>query len=457
MTPHDVFLFVYKTALIPVCLSSIVFVALAFLNLLVDRSRLSRPSGRREYPFITVQVPSYNDPVAVRCVEACLKFNYPEDRYDIMILDDSSDRKTARLLADLAGRHANRVRYFHRDNRAGYKPGALKAWMPQVRGELVVIFDADFVPHPDFLEHISLPFEDPQVAIVQGRQGTFLNGRQNLITRFASYLLGMQHYILMPINDRYNAVFFCGTGGALRKCAMEEVGGWNTNSVTEDSDLSVRLLAKGYRSVYLPFDTPSEVPVTLKAFLKQQMRWCFGNARVFFDNAAQILGKGSLTLAQRILICFMTIGSLITPLVIIMTVAMFLVLATGDLRIFSTGNPLDIPVKILLTFGFMFMGLVMLVKRNTKEEFPYFVAAAVSLGYVLNFALAIALYRAAFRKNRPLFAQKTSWICTPKTGNQQFERLPGGAAAGGRPEGELKPVPCLAVRGLSEPSARKDR
>jgi cellulose synthase/poly-beta-1,6-N-acetylglucosamine synthase-like glycosyltransferase len=422
MTTHDLFLVLYKGAFIPVCIGSGVFFLLAVISLLVDRSRGSRAPKNKltEYPFITVQLPSYNDPVAVRCVEACLNFDYPKDRYDIMILDDSTDKATASLLEDMARRHPDRIRFFHRDNRAGYKPGALKAWMPYVRGKLVVIFDADFVPHPNFLKNIAQPFEDPQVAIVQGRQGSFLNGSQNLVTRFASYLLGLQHYILMPINQCCNAVFFCGTGGALRKRAIEAVGGWNTTSITEDSDLSVRLLVKGYRSVYLPFDTPSELPVTLKAFLRQQMRWCFGNARVFFDHAWQILGRGPLSLAQRIMISFMTIGSLIAPIVILFTIAGSLAWITGDPRPFTMDDVLEVLTTVLLTSGFLIMGLVMLVKRGSQAQFPRFVAAAVSLGYVLTCALTVAVYKAAFRKDKPLFAQKTSWICTPKSGNEQY-------------------------------------
>ena len=421
MVSNDFFLLLYKAFLIPVCLGSAVFVLLALLSLLVDRFQGGRAPEPKDYPFITIEVPCYNDPVAVRCVEACLNFNYPQERYDIMILDDSTDKGTARLLEDLAHRHPGRVRFFHRENRSGYKPGALKAWMSHVRGELVVIFDADFLPHRDFLRHIVQPFEDPQVAIVQGRQGSFLNGRQNLVTRFASYLLSLQHFVLMPINHRWNAVFFCGTGGALRRRAIEEVGGWNTNSITEDSDLSVRLLAKGYKGVYVPFDTPSEVPVTLRAFLKQQMRWCFGNTRVFFDHARHILWRGPLTLAQRILICFMTIGSLMSPLVIFMTIAGFLAWITGDpFRSFGIENIKDIIFKVFLTSGFFIMGFVMLKKRGDIAEFPHFLVSASFLGFVLTFALSTAVYRAAFRKDKPLFAQKTSWICTPKSGNGQF-------------------------------------
>ncbi len=428
MTLHTIFQLLFEYAFIPVCIFSAFCGLLVLLNLLVDRQlTYSRSSSLKEYPFITIQVPSFNDPVAARCIEACLRFSYPRDRYEIMILDDSTDQETAQFLATFASRHPDLVRYFYRDNRAGYKPGALKTWMPQVRGELIVIFDADFVPPVDFIERVVQPFEDPQVAIVQARQTKFLNGKENLVARFASYLLGIHHLILNPINHRYNAVFFCGTAGALRKRAVEEVGGWNTTSITEDFDLSVRLLARGYRSVYLPLDTMSEVPVTLNAFLKQQMRWCFGNVRVFLDNARTILFGGSLTLPQRLLISIMTLGHLFAPVVIVMTVAGFLANLTNP-QPFGIDDLLGNLSKILLTSGFIFMGLVMLHKRESSAEFPHFLAATLTLGLVLTGTLTLALYRAVFRKNAPLFG-KTSWICTPKSGNETFKDVPVGTAA----------------------------
>jgi cellulose synthase/poly-beta-1,6-N-acetylglucosamine synthase-like glycosyltransferase len=421
MTIHAFFLLVFNVAFIPVCIISGLFALLTLLNLLVDTQSPSSHAPSQEYPFVTVQVPSFNDPVAARCIEACLCFSYPQDRYEIMVLDDSTDQGTARLLAAFAQRYPERVGYFFRDNRAGYKPGALKTWMPKVRGDLIVIFDADFVPPVDFLESVVQPFEDPQVAIVQARQTTFLNSKENLVARFASYLLRIYYLILMPINHRYNSVFFCGTAGALRKQAVEEVGGWNTNSITEDSDLSVRLLARGYRSVYLPMNTISEVPLTIKAFLKQQMRWIFGNVRVFFDNWRTILRGGDLMLSQRLLVSFMTLGSMFSPIVLLMTVAGFLTSVTGLPHPFGLANLYDMLGKLFLTSGFLFMGLVGLHKHRDYAEIPYFLITSLTLGLILTGALTVAIYRAVFRKNEPLFSKKTSWICTPKGGNECFK------------------------------------
>jgi cellulose synthase/poly-beta-1,6-N-acetylglucosamine synthase-like glycosyltransferase len=420
MTTHDIFHFLYVAALTPVAIFSMFFLATTLLNLLMDKPCDHRALELKDYPFISVQVPSYNDPVAVRCIEACLLFSYPKEYYEIMILDDSTDKGTAHLLAEFSQRLPGLVRYIHRDNREGYKPGALKAATPHVRGELIVIFDADFVPQVDFLERIAQPFEDPKVAIVQARQG-FLNANENLVTRFASYLLSIHHLIYMPIYHRCNTVFFCGTAGALRKRAMEEVGGWNVDSITEDAELSVRLLANGYRSVYLPFETPSEVPVTLKAFLKQQMRWSFGNIRVFCDHAPLILFRKGLSLRQRLPITFKTLAYVVAPAVILMTVAGLLGWVTGNPHPFRIDDLSDFFFKFFITSGFLVMALITLHKRGNMSDFPHLFLAATSLGLVLAGANSVALYRALFRKDKPLFGDQTSWICTPKTGNKHFE------------------------------------
>jgi cellulose synthase/poly-beta-1,6-N-acetylglucosamine synthase-like glycosyltransferase len=418
MTPHEATLLLYNLALLPVIFFSILFIILTLLNIYMDRDAHQKRK-LKEHPFITVQVPSFNDPVAIRCLKACLRFTYPEDRYEIMILDDSTDARAAARLQQFAAKRG--LKYIHRTNRRGYKPGALQEAMGMVKGDIIVIFDADFVPKPDFLERIAQPFEDPKVAIVQGRQG-FLNAEKNLVSRFASYLLIVHHTILMPINNRLNTVFFCGTAGAIRKSAIEAAGGWNTESITEDSDLSVRILARGYKTVYLPFETPSEVPVTIESFVKQQMRWCFGGIRVFADHKRTILFRRGLTLSQRLMILFMTLGNLVAPAVILMTVAgLACWFSGGDLKLFGISDFLTFFLKYLYTAGFLVMGFVALYKRRSLVEFPRLLLATFSISLILVFANSVAVYKAIFWKERPLFASaKNSWICTAKIGNEKF-------------------------------------
>jgi len=412
MTPQNIALFVYNLALLPIIFFSVLFIILTAMNLFFGKKKEMEHKGMETSPFITVQIPTYNDPIAERCIRQCMQFDYPKDKYEIIIADDSTSIETQELLAKFEEQNKGFIKYVHRDNRNGFKAGALENSMKYTKGELIVIFDADWIPGKDFLTKVIRPFSDPKVALVQTRQGVY-NKESNLITRFASYLLMVYHSIIMPINSRINCVFFCGTAGAIRRSVFEKLGGWNLNSLTEDSDLSVKLLLNGYKSVYLDFETPSEVPATFESFLKQQMRWCYGNTRVFFDNAFKILFKRGLTLRQRMMIMFVTLGNVAAPFVFIMTLAGLSGWFLGDPTLFSTTDFITFLNRFLLTAGFIVIGVIALHKNHILKEFPYLVLSALTLGLILAVANSIAFFKAAFN-------MRLSWFCTAKEANSKF-------------------------------------
>ena len=412
MEPQDVALLIYNLTLLPIVFFSILFIILALLNIFIDKRKEDKVAELKELPFITVQVPTYNDPVAERCIRHCLEFNYPKDKYEIIIADDSTNLETQNLLARFEEQNSGFVKYIHRDNREGFKAGALKNSMKYARGEFIVICDADWMPGKDFLSKVIMPFSDPSVAIVQTRQG-FYNKDSNIITRFAAYLLMVYHTIIMPISNRVNCVFFCGTAGAIRRSIFEKVGGWNLNSLTEDSDLTIKILLNGYKTVYLDFATPSEVPATFESFLRQQMRWCYGNARVFFDNALKVLFKRGITLRQRAMILFVTLGNIAAPLVFIMTIAGFSGWFLGEPKLFSFNDIIDMAIRFFLTAGFLIIGIIALHKNKALKEFPYLILALLTIGIVLSVANSIAFFKAAFNK-------QISWFCTAKDANSKF-------------------------------------
>ncbi len=412
MEPQDIALFVYNLSLLPIVFFSILFIILALLNIFIDKRKENNAPELKELPFITVQIPTYNDPIAERCISHCLEFNYPKGKYEIIIADDSTNQETQNLLARFEEQNPGFVKYLHREHRKGFKAGALKNSMKHAKGELIVIFDSDWMPGKDFLSNVVKPFSDPNVAIVQTRQG-FYNKDSNIITRFAAYLLMIYHAVIMPINNRVNCVFFCGTAGAIRRSVFEKVGGWNLNSLTEDSDLTVRMLLRGYKTVYLDFATPSELPATFESFLKQQMRWCYGNTKVFFDNALNVLFKKGITLSQRAMIIFVTLGNIAAPFVFIMTIAGFSGWFLGEPELFSFNDVVDMAIRFLLTAGFLVMGIMALYKNKALKEFPYLVLASLTMGLVLAAANSIAFFKAAFNK-------QLSWFCTAKEGNSKF-------------------------------------
>lgn len=406
---YNATLFLYNLALIPVIAFSVIFLIFTIINLIVDKKEKPNKHALIELPFISVQIPSFNDPIAERCVKKCMKFDYPKNKYEIIIVDDSTSIETQNILSKYAEKNPGFIKYQHRNNRIGFKPGALKEAMPITKGEIMVIFDADWIPKKDFLKRIIKPFADPEIAIVQSRQG-FYNKDTNLITKFAAYALMVYHTIVLPINNRLNCVFFCGTAGAIRKSAFEEVGGWNAESITEDTELSVNLLLKGYKSVYLKMETPSEVPDTFESFIKQQMRWCYGNTRVFFDNAKKILFKKGLTLTQRVMITYTTLSNIIAPIVIAMTFFGFSMWFLGEPALFRFNDVLDLIIKILLTGGFLLMGFVTLFKHKLLKEVPYLIGAVFTVGLVLAAGNAYAFIKA-------ILNQKLHWYCTPKIDN----------------------------------------
>jgi len=411
MNSYDLSLWIYNLALVPIVFFSILFMLLTFMNFLEKKEK--KPYRKlAEVPFVTVQIPTYNDPVSERCVKKCLEFDYPKDKYEIIIADDSTNQETRQKLGAFAKKYPRLVKYTHRDSRDNFKPGALNNALKYTKGEIIVLFDADWIPGRCFLKKIIAPFADEKVAIVQSRQG-FYNQNTNIVTRFASYLLMVHHTIVLPLSNRINCVFFCGTAGAVRKSALLKVGGWNVNSITEDSDLTVNLLVQGYKSVYLDFETPSEVPNTIEGFIKQQMRWCYGNMRVFIENASRIFGKRGLSLKQRLMILYITLGNLIAPIVVVMTFFGFAGWFLGDLKMFTFKDFANLLFTFTLTSGFLLMGLFVLYKRKQLKSFPYLIASTMSIGIVLSAANTVAIVRAMLNK-------KLGWFCTPKVANDKF-------------------------------------
>ncbi len=321
INPHELSIVLYNLTLIPIFFFSLIFVFFALFSFFIGEEKENRKNLPRlgKYPFITIQIPVFNDDCAAKCVEMCIEQDYPKERYEIIIVDDSTDKKTVLLLKEFAEKRPEMIKYVHRDNREGFKPGALQNVLPMSKGEIIVLFDSDWRPQKDFLRSIIQPFlDDDLIAIVQAKQA-IRNLNRNLISRYAGYLLIAFHAVFMPIHRKTNTVFFCGTGGAIRTAVLKQIGGWNTKSLTEDADLSVKVMASGYKTAYLNLPVSSEVPHTFEGFVKQQMRWCYGMTRVFFDNIKPLLFSRNFTLRQKGMITFSTLGYVSAPVIIAMT------------------------------------------------------------------------------------------------------------------------------------------
>lgn len=236
-----------------------------------------------EKPRITVQLPMFNEQyVAQRVIEAACRLDYPRDRLEIQVLDDSTDEtiEIARRTCERLRAQGHPVRFIHRDNRAGYKAGALEAGLKVATGEFVVIFDADFLPPKGILDDLIDYFADPNVGMVQARW-EHINRDQSLLTKTQAILLDGHFVIEHAARNRSGRFMsFNGTAGAWRRRCIEDAGGWQHDTLTEDLDLSYRAQLKGWKFLFLPDVTsPAELPPEMNGFKNQQHRWAKGGAQ----------------------------------------------------------------------------------------------------------------------------------------------------------------------------------
>ena len=244
--------------------------------------RLPTPASRfATLPRVTIQLPIFNELyVTERLIAAVAKIDYPRDLLEIQVLDDSTDETQgiARGCVERYRAEGLDITYIHRTNRSGFKAGALENGLSLARGEFVAVFDADFIPEPDFLRRSVHFFTDPGVGMVQARWG-HLNRDYSVLTQAQAILLDGHFIIEHTARNRSGRFFnFNGTAGIWRRAAIAEGGGWQHDTLTEDLDLSYRAQLKGWRFVYLTdLVTPAEVPVEMNAFKSQQHRWAKGS------------------------------------------------------------------------------------------------------------------------------------------------------------------------------------
>jgi cellulose synthase/poly-beta-1,6-N-acetylglucosamine synthase-like glycosyltransferase len=259
------------------------------------RKNLLRTAPQRfaQLPRVTIQLPLYNERfVVARLLEEVSKIDYPRELLQIQVLDDSTDEThpyTERLCNEYRAAGVP-IEYRHRTNRHGFKAGALQAGLETATGELIAIFDADFIPPADFLRRTVDFFVEPEVGVVQTRW-SYLNKEYSILTQVEAMLLD-GHFVLEHGARCGSGLFFNfnGTAGILRRTMIDDAGGWQHETLTEDSDLSYRAQLKGWRFVYVPMlDCPSELPVETYGFQVQQARWAKGLTQVAMKLLPRIL------------------------------------------------------------------------------------------------------------------------------------------------------------------------
>ena len=263
-----------------------------YLKSLKERS--PSPASPANWPIVTVQLPVYNERYVVeRLIDAIAAFDYPKDRLEIQVLDDSTD-ETVDIIAEKIAYYQTQgvdIQHIRRPDRHGFKAGALAYGLSIARGEFIAIFDADFLPSTDFLRKTLPSFADEAVGVVQTRWG-HINKDYSLLTRLQAFGLD-GHFTIEQGGRRHAGSFinFNGTGGVWRKACIEEAGGWSDDTLTEDLDLSYRAQLKGWDFLYLEeVESPAELPVLMPAIKSQQFRWNKGAAECARKHALQMVG-----------------------------------------------------------------------------------------------------------------------------------------------------------------------
>lgn len=284
-----------------------------------------------ELPRVTIQLPLFNEATVVqRLIDSIAKTDYPRDRLQIQILDDSTDETQG--LAKSAVAHAAAtgldIVYIHRVDRHGYKAGALANGLKSASGELVAVFDADFIPQPDFLRKVVGNFRDPRIGCVQARWG-HLNREHSMLTRVQALMLDGHHLVDNRARWANGCLFnFSGTGGIWRIKAIEDAGGWAHDTLTEDLDLSYRAQMKGWKFIYRPdVVTPSELPEEMSAFRAQQFRWAKGTVQSARKLLKTIWNSDRLTVGQKIEATYHLTPHFTSPLMLVLSVLLLPMLA----------------------------------------------------------------------------------------------------------------------------------
>ncbi len=365
-----------------------------------------------DLPRVTVQLPIYNEQYVVeRLLDAICRLEYPKDKLDIQLLDDSTDEtvEVARIIVDRYAALGHPVAYIHRDNREGFKAGALEAGLKSAKGEFIAIFDADFVPPPDFLMKCIHHFTDPKVGMVQTRW-THINRNYSLLTQVEAILLD-GHFVLEHSARSRSGVFFNfnGTAGMWRRRAIDEAGGWEHDTLTEDTDLSYRSQLKGWKFLYLQdVECPAELPVEMTAFKTQQARWAKGLIQVSKKILPKVLAS-NLSRHQKIEAVYHLTANLSYPLMIVLSVLLLPAMIIRFYQGWFQMLYIDLPLFMASTFSISSFYLV-----SQKELFPkswlrslLYLPLLMSLGIGLTVTNTRAVLEA-------LVGKQTSFVRTPK-------------------------------------------
>jgi cellulose synthase/poly-beta-1,6-N-acetylglucosamine synthase-like glycosyltransferase len=409
---HFVFNAAFKVLIIMTAVVSMLYLVMG-ISVLFRKRPKQRAMMKGKEPTVTIQIPTYNELAALNCAQRCLEFDYPKEKYGIIIGDDSNKPEISAKIDEFASRHSKMVKVTRRGNNAGFKPGNLNYMLERSYGEIIVIFDSDFLPDRDFLRRIVAPFTiQKDISVVQARWNID-NFNQNLCTILGGTISLICHNITLPFIIRMKgSSFLCGSAEAVRRKDIIEVGGWKAGSLTEDIECSFRFMKEGKKLLYLEdLECKCEAPQNFKDLCKQQKRWAYGVISAFKEHFISLLRSPKTRSADRLSTVIFASGYMFSILLLLIT-------ASGFLSIISNRPvPIDWPLflsetafNIAITSGLLLASIIALALAKRVRQVPKMIAGSLSIGLLVTFHVHIGIYKALFNKHM-------HWFMLTKNGN----------------------------------------
>jgi len=385
------------------------FVMIYYHSKYKDVHHKSNPDLKCE-DIVTIQLPIYNELYVVeRLIDAVCRINYPKDKFEIQVLDDSTDEtiELVKRIVEDKKKQGYDISYIHRENRNGFKAGALKEGLKIAKGKYIAIFDADFIPHRDFLKKTLSFFNDEKIGMVQTRW-EHLNGNSSIITK--AQALALDGHFVIEQSVRNKAGFFInfnGTGGVWKKECIEDAGNWQADTLTEDLDLSYRAQLNGWKFVYLKdFTSPAELPSGINALKTQQFRWTKGAIETAIK-ILPILWKSKISFRIKVQSTFHLTNNLVFPFILlaaILNVPLIFIKNSGSHEVYFALMSIFV-LAFISTFLFYLYSQkdVHVDWRKRIALFPLFLAGSMGL--------AVNNSRAVFEG---LMNRKSEFVRTPK-------------------------------------------
>jgi cellulose synthase/poly-beta-1,6-N-acetylglucosamine synthase-like glycosyltransferase len=376
------------------------------------------------YPTVTVQIPTFNELAALNCAARCLEFDYPDEKLQIMIGDDSNQPEiSAQIDAFVAANP--QVEISRRGDNAGFKPGNLNVMLPKATGDYLLILDSDFLPKKDFLKRLVVPvIKDPTLAGAQAAW-RIINVHNNHSTLMGTGIVNIIHSVILPfLKAATNQCVFCGSGELVKKSYLIERGGWTAGALTEDVDYSLRVITEGKRIAYIPeLRIRCEVPYTPRDLFRQQMRWAYGVMRAFMAHGKKLFLSRTIQKRTKFAAFLFSSGYIMITLLLLTTIFGLLNLISGFFGLdpaaapsssYTIGNFVyDTVVNLLLTCGMIVSSIAAgFINGFGFRSIGRLIVASFTIGVICMFFVGRGLLTA-------WFGLPMKWFMLKKAGNGQ--------------------------------------